>query len=89
MNLVIFPDNHDMKRIYTQVNEDYDLFQQAMIFVATMRGIPQYYYGTEILMGGNDDHGIIRYPAIFGRTMCLSPHWIITFDDSFPEASKT
>lgn len=60
MNLVIFPDNHDMKRIFAQVNEDYDLFQQAMIFVATMRGIPQYYYGTEILMSGNDDHGIIR-----------------------------
>lgn len=60
MNLVIFPDNHDMKRIFAQMNEDYNLFQQAMIFVATMRGIPQYYYGTEILMSGNDDHGIIR-----------------------------
>lgn len=60
MNLVIFPDNHDMKRIFAQVNDDYNLFQQAMIFVATMRGIPQYYYGTEILMSGDDDHGIIR-----------------------------
>jgi glycosidase len=60
MNLVIFPDNHDMKRIFAQVNDDYNLFQQAMIFVATMRGIPQYYYGTEILMSGSDDHGIIR-----------------------------
>ena len=60
MNLVIFPDNHDMKRIFAQVNDDYDLFKQAMIFVATMRGIPQYYYGTEILMSGSDDHGIIR-----------------------------
>jgi glycosidase len=60
MNLVIFPDNHDMKRIFAQVNDDYDLFKQAMIFVATMRGIPQYYYGTEILMSGDGDHGIIR-----------------------------
>ncbi len=60
MNLVIFPDNHDMKRIFAQMNDDYDLFKQAMIFVATMRGIPQYYYGTEILMSGSDDHGIIR-----------------------------
>ncbi|MEM6965625.1 MAG: glycoside hydrolase family 13 protein [Bacteroidota bacterium] len=60
MNLVIFPDNHDMQRIFSQVNEDYDLFQQAMIFTATMRGIPQYYYGTEIIMPSTDDHGIIR-----------------------------
>lgn len=60
MNLVIFPDNHDMKRIFAQVNDDYNKYQQAMIFVATMRGIPQYYYGTEILMSGSGDHGIIR-----------------------------
>ncbi|MDB4443229.1 glycoside hydrolase family 13 protein [Saprospiraceae bacterium] len=60
MNLVIFPDNHDMKRIFAQMNDDYNKYQQAMIFVATMRGIPQYYYGTEILMSGSGDHGIIR-----------------------------
>ena len=60
MNLVIFPDNHDMTRIYSQLNEDYAKFQQAMIFYATMRGIPQFYYGTEILMSSDGDHGIIR-----------------------------
>ena len=62
MNLVIFPDNHDMSRIFTQVGEDYDLFKQAMIFTLTMRGIPQLYYGTEILMENSEsgDHGIIR-----------------------------
>ena len=61
-NLVIFPDNHDMSRIYSQVNEDYDLYRQAIAFFATMRGIPQYYYGTEILMQnrGTSDHGVIR-----------------------------
>ena len=61
-DLVIFPDNHDMSRIFTQLNEDYDLFKQAMTFTLTMRGIPQIYYGTEILMTnpGTDDHGIIR-----------------------------
>lgn len=60
--LVTFPDNHDMSRIFTQVNEDYDLYRQALIFVATMRGTPQIYYGTEILMDDNytGDHGIIR-----------------------------
>ena len=60
--LVTFPDNHDMSRIYTQLGEDYGLFQMAMAYVLTMRGVPQIYYGTEILMAnpGTDAHGIIR-----------------------------
>lgn len=60
--LVIFPDNHDMSRIYTQLDEDYDLYRMAMVYMLTMRGIPQLYYGTEILMSnkGSDSHGIIR-----------------------------
>ncbi len=61
-NLVVFPDNHDMSRIYTQLNEDVELYKMAMIYLLTTRGIPQIYYGTEILMGnkGTSDHGIIR-----------------------------
>ncbi len=62
MNLIIFPDNHDMPRFYAQVGEDLDLFKQGLAFVATMRGIPQMYYGTEILMNSpaNRDDGLIR-----------------------------
>jgi len=61
-NLVIFPDNHDMKRVFTQLHEDQDLFRMAMAFTLTMRGIPQIYYGTEILKTspGEKDDGIIR-----------------------------
>ncbi|WP_273275314.1 glycoside hydrolase family 13 protein [Maribacter polysiphoniae] len=61
-NLVVFPDNHDMGRIYTQLNEDFDKYKLALTYIATVRGIPQIYYGTEILMKnpGTDDHGIIR-----------------------------
>ncbi len=61
-NLVIFPDNHDMSRIYTQVNEDYDLYRMAIVYYLTMRGIPTLYYGTEVLMShpGTDSHGAIR-----------------------------
>ncbi|HMQ47508.1 MAG TPA: glycoside hydrolase family 13 protein [Saprospiraceae bacterium] len=62
-NLVIFPDNHDMNRFYTWVNEDYELFKLGITFFLTTRGIPQIYYGTEILMGNtgfDGDHGIIR-----------------------------
>jgi glycosidase len=62
MDMVIFPDNHDMSRVFTQVNEDFELTKMAMAFYTVMRGIPQFYYGTEILMKnpGTSDHGIIR-----------------------------
>lgn len=61
-SLVIFPDNHDMSRIYTQVNENFDLYKMVLTFMATTRGIPQLYYGTEIVMSnkGTDSHGVIR-----------------------------
>ena len=60
--LMIFPDNHDMSRIFTQLDEDYGLWQNAMAFILTTRGIPQIFYGTEILMShpGTDAHVIIR-----------------------------
>jgi len=61
-NLVIFADNHDMDRFYRQVNHDFDLFRMGMVFLMTTRGIPQVYYGTEILMTHDrpGDHGQIR-----------------------------
>ncbi len=61
-NLVIFPDNHDMSRFYTQIDEDFDLYKLGISYILTMRGIPQIFYGTEILMAnpGTDAHGVIR-----------------------------
>lgn len=61
-DLLTFPDNHDMSRIYTQLNEDYELYKMALGFYATTRGIPMMYYGTEILMSNpnSDKHGEIR-----------------------------
>jgi glycosidase len=61
-NIMIFPDNHDMSRIFTQVNEDYNLYRMALVLLATTRGIPQFFYGTEILMKnpGTDEHTVIR-----------------------------
>ncbi|MDP2114800.1 MAG: alpha-amylase family glycosyl hydrolase, partial [Bacteroidota bacterium] len=60
--LVIFPDNHDMSRIYTQLGENYDLLKMSIAYYATTRGIPQIFYGTEILMSnpGTEEHGVIR-----------------------------
>ncbi|MCL4105774.1 UNVERIFIED_CONTAM: hypothetical protein GTU68_028651 [Idotea baltica] len=61
MNLVIFPDNHDMSRIHSQLGNDIGKTKLAIAYFATMRGIPQFYYGTELLMGDSTgDHGEIR-----------------------------
>ena len=61
-NIMIFPDNHDMSRIYTQLNEDFDKWKMAMTLFFSTRGTLQFYYGTEILMSnpGTSDHGVIR-----------------------------
>ena len=61
-NHIIFPDNHDMSRVHTQLGDDVRKTRLAMVFFATTRGIPQFYYGTEILMTntGDDSHGNIR-----------------------------
>jgi neopullulanase len=49
-NLLIFPDNHDLDRIYNRLNKDLAHWKIAMALYATMRGIPQFFYGTEVLM---------------------------------------
>lgn len=61
-NHIVFPDNHDMSRVHTQLGDDVNLTRLAAYFFATTRGIPQFYYGTEILMSntGDDSHGNIR-----------------------------
>lgn len=61
-NLVIFPDNHDMARFFMQLNMDIDLYKLGITFFLTTRGIPQIFYGSEILMTHTEgnDHGNIR-----------------------------
>ncbi|MFH0760076.1 MAG: glycoside hydrolase family 13 protein [Bacteroidota bacterium] len=61
-NLVVFPDNHDMTRFYTQIGENPGRFKLGMVFFLTTRGIPQIYYGSEILMTSpyRRDDGLVR-----------------------------
>ncbi len=61
-NLVVFADNHDMNRFYTQVKEDPKRFKMGLAYLATTRGIPQLYYGTEIGISNPDseEHGVLR-----------------------------
>jgi glycosidase len=51
-NLVVFGENHDIGRIYTFLGSDIRNYKMAMAIITTIRGIPQIYYGSEILMEG-------------------------------------
>lgn len=52
MKHVIFLDNHDVSRFYSLVNKDLRKYKAGIAWLLTCRGIPQLYYGTEILMDG-------------------------------------
>jgi glycosidase len=50
MNNCIFMDNHDMDRVFSVADEDWQKLKMGMNWLLTLRGIPQIYYGTEVLM---------------------------------------
>jgi neopullulanase len=54
---VIFLDNHDLPRFFTQTGKRLDIYKMALSFILTTRGIPQFYYGTEIVMEGDKNQG--------------------------------
>lgn len=56
-NLLTFLDNHDMSRFNRKEDTDLARYKQGLAFLLTMRGIPQIYYGTEILMTGTKEEG--------------------------------
>ncbi len=59
----MFGDNHDMDRIYTQLNKDLVLTKMALSCILMLPRIPQVYYGTELLLDNSDNpggHGLIR-----------------------------
>lgn len=59
MNLLTFLDNHDTSRLAQtdEMAKNLKRYKQAMVFLLTTRGIPQIYYGTEILMTGDKRKG--------------------------------
>lgn len=58
----IFLDNHDLNRFYSEVKEDMGKMKMALAWLLTSRGIPQLYYGAEVLMKGekNPNDGWVR-----------------------------
>ena len=60
-NNVTFADNHDISRIATNFNKDAKKIKMALATLFTARGIPQFFYGTEIIMeGAGNNHGKLR-----------------------------
>jgi neopullulanase len=58
---VIFLDNHDMSRFFSQIGEDVAGQRMGIEWLLTERGIPSLYYGTEILMKGHSNpDGLVR-----------------------------
>jgi neopullulanase len=51
-----FLDNHDMTRFFLSCGRDINKFKMGLTFLLTTRGIPQLYYGTELLMDGDGGH---------------------------------
>jgi len=56
-NLMVMLDNHDITRYSESVKNDVDNYKLALSFLLTTRGIPQIYYGTEIMMEGSKSQG--------------------------------
>ena len=50
--VLTFFDNHDTDRFLLEEPDSLGSWKQAMAFLLTSRGIPQIYYGTELLMNG-------------------------------------
>lgn len=56
-NLLVFFENHDTDRINEVYKNDVKKYKMALALIATIRGIPQIYYGSEIGMAGNKEKG--------------------------------
>lgn len=59
MNLLTFLDNHDTSRFCKNEDDAKNItrYKQAITYLLTTRGIPQIYYGTEILMAADKSEG--------------------------------
>ena len=56
-NILVFFENHDTERFNEIFKGDVRYYKMAMTLIATIRGIPQIYYGSEIGMQGDKNKG--------------------------------
>ncbi len=57
LNVMVFLDNHDTHRIAEALGHNPDKLKLALTHLLTTRGIPQIYYGTEVMLGGDKQAG--------------------------------
>ena len=50
--LVVFAENHDTPRLFAHLDGDLAAWKLGMAYLATVRGTPQFYYGSEVLLRG-------------------------------------
>jgi len=56
-NILTFVENHDTGRFNQNYKNDINKYRMGMTLLATVRGIPQLYYGSEIGMAGDKGKG--------------------------------
>lgn len=56
-NMLVFAENHDTDRFNNIYKNDFNKYKMAMTLIATIRGIPEIYYGSEIGMAGSKNTG--------------------------------
>jgi len=79
---LLFLDNHDLTRFYTYQKEDFSRFKQGLGMLLTLRGVPQLYYGTELLMTGDGSfHPDVRKDFQGG--------WVGDVNNLFEEKNRT
>ena len=81
-NLLTFIENHDTQR-FNHLYPDFRKYQMAMTLIATIRGIPQLYYGSEIGLAGNKDKGDADIRKDFPGG------WIGDTNNAFTKAGRT
>ncbi len=55
LNMVNLFDSHDVLRFYTYLNKDFNKYLTSLALLIAYPGMPEIYYGSEILLEGCDD----------------------------------
>lgn len=83
MKHVIFLDNHDKTRFFTEIGEDLQKWKMGVGWLLTARGIPQLYYGNEILMKGS------THPSDGWVRLGFPGGWAGDKDNKFESSGRT
>ena len=80
--LMNFLDNHDITRYSVTVKKDVEAYKMALAILCTVRGYPQIYYGTEIMLDGTQN-------SYEGARFDFPGGWKEDTRNAFTEAGRT